>query len=255
MVLHGAADQRSDQLQRVKSTGASSWVDFQDESGNDWQRTSDGLGRLTSVMEPNGTTATPTMPTSYTYDALGNLLTVAQTGYGTDTPRAARNFNYDLLAPGVREQSRKLIRRLPGERIHHGHGLVNNYQDIRKPSFFAYQFVRRLGDTELLTSDPDAWVCRDDKGGVQALFWDSPNPSRPQRDQPGILQEGPSREGGGVRAPAHPGPSTRQIRVARLQGGLSLPTMPTPPTSTWARPGSFQGTRTEAPQGGRRGKF
>ena len=24
----------------------------------------------------------------------------------------------------------------------------------------------------LLTSDPDAWVCRDDKGGVQALFWD-----------------------------------------------------------------------------------
>ncbi len=81
-----------------KSTGASSWVDFQDESGNDWQRTSDGLGRLTSVMEPNGTTATPTMPTSYTYDALGNLLTVAQTGYGTDTPRAARNFNYDSLS-------------------------------------------------------------------------------------------------------------------------------------------------------------
>ncbi len=55
--------------------------------------------------------------------------------------------------------------------FHGGFGLVN-YQDIRKPSFFAYQFVRRLGDTELLTSDPDAWVCRDDKGGVQALFWD-----------------------------------------------------------------------------------
>jgi YD repeat-containing protein len=37
------------------STG--SFVDFQDESGNDWQRNSDGLGRLASVMEPNGATA------------------------------------------------------------------------------------------------------------------------------------------------------------------------------------------------------
>jgi len=55
--------------------------------------------------------------------------------------------------------------------FHGGFGLLN-YQGIRKPAFFAYQFVRRLGDRELATTDSDAWVCADDRGGVQALFWD-----------------------------------------------------------------------------------
>jgi xylan 1,4-beta-xylosidase len=55
--------------------------------------------------------------------------------------------------------------------FHGGFGLLN-YQGIRKASFFAYQFVHRLGDNELETTDSDAWVCADDKGGVQALFWD-----------------------------------------------------------------------------------
>lgn len=55
--------------------------------------------------------------------------------------------------------------------FHGGFGLLN-YQGIRKPAFFAYQFVRRLGDHELATTDADAWVCADDQGGVQALFWD-----------------------------------------------------------------------------------
>jgi YD repeat-containing protein len=39
--------------QRAKTGGSAStgsFVDFQDESGNDWQRSSDGLGRLASVM-------------------------------------------------------------------------------------------------------------------------------------------------------------------------------------------------------------
>lgn len=75
-----------------------SFVDFQDESGNNWQRNSDGLDRLTSVMEPNGTTAIPSMQTSYAYDALGNLQSVKQNGNGTDTPRAQRKFTYDTLS-------------------------------------------------------------------------------------------------------------------------------------------------------------
>jgi RHS repeat-associated protein len=78
------------------STGT--WTDFQDESGNDWQRNFDGLGRLASVMEPNGVAATPSMQTTYTYDALGNLLTAGQKGNGTDTPRANRSFTYDSLS-------------------------------------------------------------------------------------------------------------------------------------------------------------
>jgi xylan 1,4-beta-xylosidase len=47
-----------------------------------------------------------------------------------------------------------------------------NYQDLAKPSYFAYQFLNRLGDVELACADPDAFVCRDGTGAVQALFWD-----------------------------------------------------------------------------------
>jgi xylan 1,4-beta-xylosidase len=55
--------------------------------------------------------------------------------------------------------------------FHGGFGLLN-YQDLRKPSFFAYQFLNRLGDKELVSSDPDSIVCRGENGSVQALFWD-----------------------------------------------------------------------------------
>jgi len=55
--------------------------------------------------------------------------------------------------------------------FHGGFGLLN-YQGIRKPSFYAYQFMNRLGGTELACADADAWVCKDENGGVQALFWD-----------------------------------------------------------------------------------
>jgi len=55
--------------------------------------------------------------------------------------------------------------------FHGGFGLLN-YQDLAKPAFFAYAFLNRLGGTALACSDPESFVCRDDAGGVQALFWD-----------------------------------------------------------------------------------
>lgn len=55
--------------------------------------------------------------------------------------------------------------------FHGGFGLLN-YQDLPKPSYYAYAFLQRLGDTELRSNDGDSFVCRDAKGGVQALFWD-----------------------------------------------------------------------------------
>ncbi|MEO6994487.1 MAG: glycoside hydrolase, partial [Lacunisphaera sp.] len=55
--------------------------------------------------------------------------------------------------------------------FHGGFGLLN-YQDLAKPAYFAYHFLNQLGDTELTCADPDAFVCRDHTGGVQALFWD-----------------------------------------------------------------------------------
>jgi xylan 1,4-beta-xylosidase len=54
--------------------------------------------------------------------------------------------------------------------FHGGFGLMN-YQDICKPSFFAYQFLNRLGATELKTNDPDSWITTSPDGGVQALVW------------------------------------------------------------------------------------
>jgi xylan 1,4-beta-xylosidase len=55
--------------------------------------------------------------------------------------------------------------------FHGGFGLLN-YEDLAKPSFFAYKFLHQLGGTELVNSDPASFVCRDPAGNVQALFWD-----------------------------------------------------------------------------------
>ncbi len=55
--------------------------------------------------------------------------------------------------------------------FHGGFGLLN-YQDLPKPAFYAYRFLHRLAETELRCSDPAAFVCRDNGGAVQALFWD-----------------------------------------------------------------------------------
>ena len=47
-----------------------------------------------------------------------------------------------------------------------------NLQGIKKPAYFSYQFLNQLGEHELKNNDEQSWVCRDDKGGLQALFWD-----------------------------------------------------------------------------------
>jgi len=51
----------------------------------------------------------------------------------------------------------------------------------QQTAFFAYQFLHRLGETELVSSDPAAWVCTDREGGVQTLFWDSQSRIRDRR--------------------------------------------------------------------------
>lgn len=68
--------------------------------------------------------------------------------------------------------------------FHGGFGLVN-YQGINKPAFYAYQFLNRLGGTELRSSDPASWVCTDPSGGIQALVWNFtlPHPAPAVNDQ------------------------------------------------------------------------
>jgi xylan 1,4-beta-xylosidase len=55
--------------------------------------------------------------------------------------------------------------------FHGGFGMLN-IQGINKPVLYAYQFLNRLGNLELVNSDSTSWVCKDSKGNIQALAWD-----------------------------------------------------------------------------------
>jgi xylan 1,4-beta-xylosidase len=60
--------------------------------------------------------------------------------------------------------------------FHGGFGLLT-VQGIKKPSYFAFQFLSRLGPVELQNADGASWVCRDAHGGAQALLWDLTHPA------------------------------------------------------------------------------
>ncbi len=55
--------------------------------------------------------------------------------------------------------------------FHGGFGLLNN-DGITKPAFYAYQYLNKLGATELNNSDKASWVCKSASGNVQVLLWD-----------------------------------------------------------------------------------
>lgn len=84
--------------------------------------------------------------------------------------------------------------------FHGGFGLLN-YQSIKKPAYFAFQFLSRMGQTELVNSDASSWVTRSNDGSVQGLFWDfSPiQPPEGLNDQAYYKRELPSKEKGTAR--------------------------------------------------------
>ncbi|TWI95275.1 xylan 1,4-beta-xylosidase [Mucilaginibacter frigoritolerans] len=55
--------------------------------------------------------------------------------------------------------------------FHGGFGLVN-YEDIKKPAYYAFKYLNQLGNTELRCADSSAIVCKDTRGNIQALLWD-----------------------------------------------------------------------------------
>jgi xylan 1,4-beta-xylosidase len=65
--------------------------------------------------------------------------------------------------------------------FHGGFGLIN-FQGLRKPSFYAYQFLHRLGAEELVSNDPNSWATRDG-GSVQLLFWNYTPPQTKESNQ------------------------------------------------------------------------
>ena len=63
----------------------------------------------------------------------------------------------------------------PGQTpFHGGFGLIN-LQDIKKPSYYAYQFLNELGNTELVNADESSYACKS-SAGLQFLIWDYTHP-------------------------------------------------------------------------------
>lgn len=90
----GQVDSDGISTQNWNYSGSS--VTYTDENTNQWQRTYDALGRLTQVLEPSGSSKSPTLKTIYTYDLLGDLKQVIQSGAGTGA--RGRWFSYDSLS-------------------------------------------------------------------------------------------------------------------------------------------------------------
>ncbi|SNT44412.1 YD repeat-containing protein [Granulicella rosea] len=83
---------------QIGSSLAGSWIDSADETGRNWHKGFDALGRLRKVLEPNAANA-PALETDYQYDALGNLLRVDQWGGAAGaTGDRVRTFSYDSLS-------------------------------------------------------------------------------------------------------------------------------------------------------------
>jgi xylan 1,4-beta-xylosidase len=55
--------------------------------------------------------------------------------------------------------------------FHGGFGLLN-YEDIKKPAYYAFKYVHELGGTELQCEDSSAIICKDKDGNIQVLVWD-----------------------------------------------------------------------------------
>lgn len=83
------------------------------------------------------------------------------------------------------------------EPFHGGFGLLT-IQGINKPAFYSYQFLNRLGNTELINNDSTSWVCKDSKGNVQILAWDFTNthPGDSVHNQKYYIRDLPSKSKG-----------------------------------------------------------
>ena len=91
----------------------------------------------------------------------------------------------------------------PGPRFtpfHGGFGLLNT-QGIKKPAYFSYYFMNKLGETELENTDSSSWASKNLKGDVQLLFWDFTNthPGDKVWNQTYYIQDLPPKEKGKVK--------------------------------------------------------
>lgn len=79
--------------------------------------------------------------------------------------------------------------------FHGGFGLMN-YQGIKKPAYYAFSFLNKLGSVELECADSLSWACKDDKGGYQVLLWDFTNRKDSSNNQVYYIKDLPSKDKG-----------------------------------------------------------
>ncbi len=101
-------DSRQNNCSAEKATARTnvSWADVSDEVGHHWQKASDALGRLVSVMEPDPSSNALALESDYTYDALNNLNRVDQWGgaKGSAGDRI-RTYNVNSLSQLISESN------------------------------------------------------------------------------------------------------------------------------------------------------
>lgn len=106
------------------------------------------------------TSYTPTDPLHDTYQEASYILNTVKR-----TARVANSLSYWTFTDIFEEQGPKMTP------FHGGFGLLN-YQDIKKPAYYAYKYLNQLTATELPISDSSAIVTKDNKGNIAALLWD-----------------------------------------------------------------------------------
>lgn len=66
---------------------------------------------------------------------------------------------------------------VPKTPFHGGFGMVT-MQGYHKPSYYAYEFLNRLGKTELDTGDADSIAAKKEDGSIQVLLWNYTKPEQ-----------------------------------------------------------------------------
>ncbi len=75
-----------------------------------------------------------------------------------------------------------------------------NYQGIKKPAYYAFTFLNKLGETELANNDSESYACKNSKGDVQLLLWNFTNthPGDSVNNQVYYVRDLPSKSKGKV---------------------------------------------------------
>lgn len=103
---------------------------------------------------------TPADPTHDSYHQAAYILQkLKQVG------NAAQSMSYWVFTDIFEEAGPRI------EAFHGGFGLMNT-QGIKKPAYFAYQYLNELASAELKNPDSQSFATTDGKGNVQLLLWD-----------------------------------------------------------------------------------